>query len=753
MMSLRRVALCVLVSAALNVACSVTAQAAGPLLVNGAGTPLKWAANPLPFNPDRGPLGMLDNATAVASVTANFAVWAAVPTATLTFTNAGALLVDVTADNFTSFLGVCGDGLSPIIFDADGTITDAVFGTGASRNVLGFAGPECSDDTLAVISEGVAVLNGKFIDGIDRPRSNPEISLSDFNAVFIHEFGHYVNLDHSQVGLQEAFDDDPSNDDPIATMFPILVNGAQASTLNLDDEVSVSTLYPEPAFATSFGTITGSIFLADGSLFQGAYVTARKLSDPRLSAVGVASGARYAPRLPGGPPPAALQGLYEIPGLPPGDYTVDIEAIEPQFTGGSSVGPVDPPVPLPGPPEFWNGVNESNANPPDNPTDALPVAVAAGGTQSGIDVIINSEPREAADRFVSTAGSDAANDCLNKASPCRTLAHALTQAASGDTIKLAAGTYKENLFIDLSATVQLSGGWLADFSSQDPVANVTTVDGRSKDSVFSILAGKGHVIDVTLDGLTITHGRAPVGAGISAFSVGNGSLSLTLTGTTVTRNKGGGIDAFSLGSSALTVTVSNSTVTNNKGGGIAADSLATSALNMTLVNSVLANNKAPKSFGGGIDATASDGSTLNLTVTNSTLTGNKAAGGGGINAFLSGGSTAQMTVNLTNTILWGNKAEDGKDLDMLASGGTLTVNATHDDIGDVQTFSGTFNDLGDNISDDPRFVSAKKKNLHLTAGSPAIDAGTCTGAPPTDFEGDPRPSGAGCDIGADEFVP
>jgi hypothetical protein len=39
------------------------------------------------------------------------------------------------------------------------------------------------------------------------------------------------------------------------------------------------------------------------------------------------------------------------------------------------------------------------------------------------------------------------------------------------------------------------------------------------------------------------------------------------------------------------------------------------------------------------------------------------------------------------------------------------------------------------------------------AGSPVIDAGTCAGAPATDIDGDPRPSGAGCDMGADEVVP
>src|SRR6185369_3841047 len=123
----------------------------------------------------------------------------------------------------------------------------------------------------------------------------------------------------------------------------ILINGSQMGTLNLDDQVSVSTLYPAPTFASSTGTLTGTIFRSDGTPFQGAYVIARKVGDPRLTAVGVASGARYASSASN----AALKGLYEIPGLPPGDYTVEIEAIDPSFTGGSGVGPLDPPATLP----------------------------------------------------------------------------------------------------------------------------------------------------------------------------------------------------------------------------------------------------------------------------------------------------------------------------------------------------------------------------------------------------------------------
>jgi len=48
------------------------------------------------------------------------------------------------------------------------------------------------------------------------------------------------------------------------------------------------------------------------------------------------------------------------------------------------------------------------------------------------------------------------------------------------------------------------------------------------------------------------------------------------------------------------------------------------------------------------------------------------------------------------------------------------------------------------------FVNAAGNDYHLSAASPAINAGTATSAPPTDLEGDPRPSGGGWDIGADE---
>lgn len=382
------------------------ALAAGPLIVNSAGAPLVWSGGVVTWNPDRGTLGTLSNAAAVTFVADNFAKWQAVPTAALTITDAGAMPVDVTAANVGTYVGVCGDGLSPIVFDTNGSITDALLGAGASNSILGFAGPECGSFDPPVITEGSAVLNGKFIDGI-ASGSNPEISVTTFGGVFLHEFGHYLDLDHSQINLSEAFDATSANDDTVATMFPILINGTEASTLARDDQVAISTLYPTASFASAFGRITGSVLRSDGvTPFQGAYVIARNLADPRHDAIGYTSGSLFALGSPPGDP--ALQGFFTLPGLTPGaSYTVEVEAVYPGFTGGSSVGPFSVPVALPGPAEFWSGGDEAGSDPPDDPA-APGVAIAAvAGATSSADIVLNAVAPPGNDHCLAPTAIDA----------------------------------------------------------------------------------------------------------------------------------------------------------------------------------------------------------------------------------------------------------------------------------------------------------------------------------------------------------
>ena len=55
-----------LVGAVMVLSLPALGRAAGPLIVNGAGTPLVWAVNPIPFNPEQGLRGARTNAQAMA---------------------------------------------------------------------------------------------------------------------------------------------------------------------------------------------------------------------------------------------------------------------------------------------------------------------------------------------------------------------------------------------------------------------------------------------------------------------------------------------------------------------------------------------------------------------------------------------------------------------------------------------------------------------------------------------------------------
>ena len=58
----------------------------------------------------------------------------------------------------------------------------------------------------------------------------------------------------------------------------------------------------------------------------------------------------------------------------------------------------------------------------------------------------------------------------------------------------------------------------------------------------------------------------------------------------------------------------------------------------------------------------------------------------------------------------------------------------------------------DYVEGDPRFVDIAAADFHLRSDSPAIDRGSAAAAPDADWDGDPRPIGAGYDIGADEYA-
>jgi parallel beta-helix repeat protein len=82
---------------------------------------------------------------------------------------------------------------------------------------------------------------------------------------------------------------------------------------------------------------------------------------------------------------------------------------------------------------------------------------------------------------------------------------------------------------------------------------------------------------------------------------------------------------------------------------------------------------------------------------------------------------------------------------------TATLSIDHNLIDGFRGYEGEV--YGDAyVEGDPRFVDPAGGNFHLQGDSPAIDQGSATDAPNDDYDGQPRPAGAGYDIGADEYV-
>jgi hypothetical protein len=308
-----------------------------------------------------------------------------------------------------------------VIYDTDGSIIDATQGTGQSNLILGFAYPTCltSDTVNNFYNRGLALMNGKGTTD------------AELDAIMIHEFGHMLGLDHTQVNVECLNFFGCSSDALVGlpTMFPILIDEAEMTTPATDDIAGLSALYPETVndlangkvpFATTTGTITGRILFSDGATqAQSFNVVARQVDDPstlgldesKIIAVSSVSGFLFTadngnPIVPypgispslNGSRDKTLIGYYEIPGLPglpPGNYTVEVEAIDGSFTAGSGVGALGSlgivfPMPSTACPdgEFYETGDTNN----DICSDKTPIPVGANTQTDNINIILNGTP-------------------------------------------------------------------------------------------------------------------------------------------------------------------------------------------------------------------------------------------------------------------------------------------------------------------------------------------------------------------------
>lgn len=361
-------------------------------------------------------------------------------------------------------------------------------------------------------------------------------------------------------------------------------------------------------------------------------------------------------------------------------------------------------------------------------------------------------------RYVAPAGSDSGgNPCLDPANPCATLAHALGRAMPGDTVRLAAGVYRESgLLVDKAIAIVGDG------------AATTVLDGTGRATLLAI-AGSG---ELTVEDMTLLGGAGERGGALRVetggrlvarrivvrASTAQWGGAIYLTGGTVVCEvcrfdqnsaEGGG----AIFAAAGTLTISRSHFNSNRaeaGGGLLIGPAAAAALRST----ILEDNQARHGAGAYVQGT--------LHAVNSLWRRNHAAGRGGGLFNDDGDTVLEHTAWLDNTAaLGGSLAGVGamRLRNSLMAGNSGGACAT--------TLAGSDNLLQDATCGlPPQPVTDLKSDGRPGSASNAIDAvpaERCVSAtgemPVEDLRGEPRPadgdgdSVAHCDIGPYELQP
>ena len=366
-------------------------------------------------------------------------------------------------------------------------------------------------------------------------------------------------------------------------------------------------------------------------------------------------------------------------------------------------------------------------------------------------------------RYVNGVTGSDSNSCLSTTSACKTVSHAISLSASGDSISVAPATYAENLSIGMSLKILGSG------------AATTIIDGGGVSTVVTISNSGVHVV---LSKVTIRNGAASstanrqwLGGGVynkGTLTVNNSTLSGNRASCGIRYCRAGGGGIYNGG----TLTINNTTISGNgagsclifcgaSGGGISNGGTVT-INDSTISGNVVGGGGVNNNSGGGIYS----GGTL--TINNTTVSGNRAVYGGGIAASspvtissstISGNAAAKFvggiasSATFQNSILSGNPGGNC-DRTMTSKGYNLSSDTTcnFSGPGDLNKTNPMLGPLQNN--------GGPTQTMALPSGSPAIDAGNPSGCTDghghllkTDQRGNPRPDPedtGGCDMGAYE---
>jgi len=282
-----------------------------------------------------------------------------------------------------------------------------------------------------------------------------------------------------------------------------------------------------------------------------------------------------------------------------------------------------------------------------------------------------------------------------------TVGAALAAAAPGDVVALGAGTWAEDLTVPGGVILQ-GLGW------ED-----TFIDGE-----ITVSGGDASVRFLTVEG-------PGLGSPTCGVTVGTGD-SVVLEATRVRNwNEGVCLDA---GSGPATPSVLDRNTFRSNGTAVVVSSGA-----VTLTSNYVNYQRYSGVYG-------LDGASI--TAINNTFFANGFGGSqGNRDAGLSlGAGSSIVRNNIFTSNQWGIQC-DACDV-------TLDAN---DVWGNTTNYAGDASASATDLSVDPLFADLNVDDLRLLPGSPLIDAGSPVAAPTSDWDGLPRPFGAGWDIGADEW--
>jgi hypothetical protein len=378
---------------------AMLARAGGPEYVAGSsyfnsstmGQPLTWSQGSVNYYTDQGDLSpILPNAAANAFVASAFAQWSSVSSAALTITAAGQLAEDVNGSNIV--VGPNGIITAPaditpsatqtpvgIVYDYDGSVTDALLGAGAGDPSQCFwnavYGGVDNFGTSANFLHALVVINGQC--------ALQSSQLTDVEYRLVRVLGSILGLGWSQLNLNVITGDPPPTPDDYAgfpvmhyidplSCVPITVCYANPYQLASDDVAALSRLYPTSGNSNSTARIYGSVYFANavGSAaqpMQGVNVFARWI-DPSTGlpsdqyGVSSVSGFLFTgnagnpitgwddplgnPYSNFGSSDQTLEGFFDLGGLPiangasTAQYQLSVEALDPLWSNG--VCPYDP---------------------------------------------------------------------------------------------------------------------------------------------------------------------------------------------------------------------------------------------------------------------------------------------------------------------------------------------------------------------------------------------------------------------------